>query len=148
MPRPEGRLNLLELQGRVLTGVHLSPEGGQWGFGFGDDCGLNLVCAWRIVTEDRVALAAQDHHQLFGLKEPVDGIAEAMRLLGNKRVVRASLSRYGDLLVEFEGGYRLETFTDSCGYESGTISFGGRQLIVMGGGEVAEFGVPEKDAQQ
>ena len=141
-------MELPELSGRVLTGINLSAEGGQWGFSFGDTCGLNLACAWRIVTKDRVALAAEDHQQLFGLTQPVDAIAEAIRLLGGRRVSDASLSPHGDILIEFEGGNRLQTFTDSSGYESGTIILGRRQLVLMGGGEVAEFALPEKDAEQ
>ena len=46
----------------------------------------------------------------------------------------------GDLAVRFEDGTTLQTFTDSSGYESCDIHLDPvHQLVVLGGGGVAEF---------
>ena len=133
-------MELPEMRGRALTAVDASATPDQWLFQFGDGCFINVECDWRIVSTGRVVLAPKDHQQLFGREEPVDAVKVIMSLLGGKNVTRASLGRAGDLVLEFDGTITLETFTDSSGYESCTIGLGnGKQLVVVGGGEVVEF---------
>ena len=133
-------MDLPELKGRAITTLDASAAPPLWIFVLERGCSINVGCPWRVVRDGRVALAAQDHEQLFGRQEPVDVVKETLSLLDGKKVVRASIGHAGDLAVEFEGGTRIETFTDSCGYESLTVRLSdGKQWIVVGGGKVVEF---------
>ena len=128
------------LTGQSIVWVNPEEPPGPCGFGFSDGSQILVECDWRLVHNGRVALAAQDHQQLFGRQEPVDAGRETMALLADKRVIRASLSETGDLVVEFDHAIELQTFTNSCGYESCTIAFAnGTKLVVTGGGAIAEF---------
>jgi hypothetical protein len=133
-------MDVVELTGRVVEEIDGTAAPGSWIFRFGQGYVLSVGCTWRIVAEERVVLAGDDHQQLFGLKEPLDAVAEATRYLRGKPVTGASIDTTGDLTLTFEGGTRLETFTDSCGYQSCSIHLGpDRQLVVVGGGAVVEF---------
>lgn len=127
-------MRIPELVGRSVTGIDASAAP-QWIFELGDGYSINAGC-WRVVSEARVVIAADDHNQRFGLDAPVDAAAVAMHFIGNGRILNAGFSEVGDLTVTFESGARLETFTDSAGYETCVVFLGARQLIVVGGGEV------------
>jgi hypothetical protein len=133
-------MDVPELTGRILEEIDGTAAPGSWIFRFGEGYVLSVGCTWRIVAQGRVVLAGEDHQQLFGLKEPVDAVAEATRYLQGRPITGASIDATGDVTFTFEGGPLLQTFTDSCGYESCTIHLGPyRQLVVVGGGEVVEF---------
>ena len=128
-----------QLTGRRLEEVDGSAAPGQWIFRFGEKHCVNVECDWRIVVDGRIALAARDHEQPFGLPKPVDAVKEAERLLKGKKVTQADLGPIGDLVLTFDGRERFETFTNSSGYESCTVGLPGGQLIVMGGGNVVKL---------
>jgi hypothetical protein len=133
-------MNIRELEGRVIEAVDGSAAPHTWVFRFVDASFISIGCDWRIVVDGSVAVACGDHQQLFGRQAPLDAVREASQLLKGKAVVAASLSEVGDVLLRFAGGVRLETFTNSCGYESCTIGVAGRtQLVIVGGGRVVEF---------
>jgi hypothetical protein len=133
-------MNIPELDGRLVETVDGSGAPGHWIFRFDNDSFISIGCDWRIVVDGRVKVAGGDHQQVFGRKEPLDAVKEATNLLGGRAILAASVGEVGDLLVTFEGGARLETFTDSCGYESCTVRVdGGKQIVVLGGGGVAEL---------
>jgi Family of unknown function (DUF6188) len=134
-------MNISALNGRALEEVDGSAASvGQWLFVFGAGCSINIVCDWRVRVGERILLAAGDHEQLFGRQEPVNAIQEANRLLKGKRVADASFGPAGDLTLVFEDGSRLEAFANSCAYESCIVRLpGGKQLVVVGGGDVVEF---------
>jgi Family of unknown function (DUF6188) len=128
------------LTGKTIVAVDAAESPGPCSFHFSDGSYVHVECDWRIVHDGQVALAAKDHRQLFGRQESVDATREATTLLAGKKVTRACLSQTGDLVVEFEGATRLETFTNSSGYESGSIRLAdGRRYVVVGGGDVVEF---------
>ena len=130
--------SISELEGRTLEAVEGSAAP-YWVFRFGRTTFVGVECDWRIVADDRVALARGDHQQMFGREEPLDAVREAELLLKGRRVTAASLSEVGDLSLAFEGGARLQTFTASSGHESCTIRLDdSRELIIMGGGGVHE----------
>jgi hypothetical protein len=133
-------MDIDELKGRTLLGLDRGAAPTNWIFRFGPECWLGLGC-WRVVKDGRIGVAGGDHGQLFGLREPVDAVDRVQALIGGSVVVRATLApETADLRVEFDNGGRLETFTDSSGYESATIHLEKyRQIIVMGGGSIAEF---------
>ena len=104
-----------------------------------DGSHILVECDWRIVHSGRVALAAKDHRQLFGRQEPLD-VGREVRLTRRQDGHSGITARHGDLVVEFEGDIRLETFTDSCGYESCTIDLvDGSKVVVTGGGAIVAF---------
>ncbi len=130
--------------GLVLTAVDLDERSRQWTFRFDGSCRIDLTCTWRVVIENRVAITDRDHLQRFGLPAAVDSAQVARSLLKDRQIVRAGVADGpGDLTLVFDGDARLETFTDSSGYESGTIRLPNGDLIVlMGGGDTATFGAP------
>ena len=137
------------LAGHTVVWVNPAEPPGPCGFGFSDGSQILVECDWRIVSNGRVALAAQDHQQPFGLGEPIDVAREAMALLAGKPVTRASLSNTGDLVLEFDDAIQLQTFTNSSGYESCTLAFAnGNKLVVTGGGAIVEFLEGDGAAQQ
>jgi hypothetical protein len=127
-----------ELEGRTLDTVDGSAAP-YWIFRLSGGARIAVGCEWRLVHDGRIVLAGGDHHQLFGLQEPVDAVVATERLLKSRQIISASLGEVGDLTLLFDGGPRLETFTDSMGYESCTIHLDdGREPIVVGGGAVRE----------
>ena len=106
--------------------------------------GLSLAVSalWRIVFNGRIAFASEDDGQLFGPKSPVDGEAEACRLLKDKTITVASLDKEtADLTLHFGATTRIDVFNNSTGYEgwqaSSAVHDKRWSLIAMGGTEVA-----------
>ena len=133
-------MDLPLLVGHTVVWVNLAEPSNACCFGLSDGSQILVECDWRILHRSRVALAAQDHQQEFGRRKPIHVAREAMALLAGKPVARASLSASGDLVLEFDDAIQLQTFTNSCGYESCTIDHAnGKKLVVTGGGEVVEF---------
>lgn len=99
---------------------------------------LNIYCPWRLVGNGSVLLAGSDHEQNFGLPEPVDVAAEALRLL-NGKVEEASIDETtADLRIDFAGGIRVDVFNDSGGHEGWTFADRrGLKLVAQGGGQIA-----------
>lgn len=113
-----------------------------WTFDFSGGFGLAVSAPWRIVVDGRIAFASEDDGQLFGLKSPVDGEAEACKLLEGKAITAASLDKEtADLTLHLGAATRIDVFNNSTGYEGWQASYAVRDkrwsLIAMGGGEVA-----------
>jgi hypothetical protein len=87
------------LEGRALTRIDGSAHPGDWLFYFQEDCFVRVGCDWRIVSDERIALASQDHEQMFGRSTPLDGVAAASKLLVGAKVVKASINPVGDIVV-------------------------------------------------
>src|SRR5688500_15753844 len=103
---------------------------------------ISFPVPWRIVAEGRIAFADEDDGQQFGLPSPVDGQAEANRLLAGKAITKIAIDREtADLTLYFEAGVRIEAFNNSSGYEGWKINLpaerGGLWVIALGGGDVA-----------
>lgn len=113
-----------------------------WTFDLSDGVDLAVSAPWRIVFGGRIAFASNDDGHLFGLKSPVDGEAEARKLLGSKVITAATVAKEtGDLALHFEAETRIDVFNNSMGYEgwqANCVLQGERwQLIAMGGGKIA-----------
>jgi len=55
-------------------------------------------------------------------------------------VVDARLEKESaDLVLEFDGGQRLEVFTDSSGDEPWNLTAPGVHLVALGGGGIVDF---------
>ena len=112
-----------------------------WTFGLSEGIGLAVSAPWRIVSAGRIAFASQDDGEMFGLKSPVDGEAEARMHIGSKAITAVMLDREtADLQLHFDAGTRIDMFNNSMGYEGWQADYVIHDkrwsLIVMGGGEV------------
>lgn len=114
-----------------------------WVFSFGRACWLTLECPWRIVVDDRMALASEDDGQRFGGSAPIDIEANANAMIGHLRVVSLAMAEgTADIQIIFDGDTRVDVFNDSMGYEGWQAGFrdGDTDVsIVCGGG--ARIGV-------
>lgn len=113
-----------------------------WTFGLSEGVGLAVSAPWRIVSGGRIAFASEDDGQMFGLKSPVDGEAEARKHLGSKAITAVTLDREtADLTLHFDAGTRIDVFNNSRGYEGWQARYVIHDkrwsLIAMGGGELA-----------
>ena len=134
-------LTIASLEGRTLTRVVGSTDA-DFAFLFEDNCSV-WVCEWRIVQGGRIVWAAGDHGQRFGWSEPLDGVAKVTELIVGRKVVKATLGRLGDIEILFDNEARLQSFTNSCGYESASIKLpGGLTVLVLGGGTVDGYQPP------
>lgn len=116
-----------------------------WHLSFGDrKACLRLDCPWRVLVDNAIRFADEDHGQQFGLPAPVDGEQRTCTLLQASPVIAATLRiGPGDIAIDFENGSHLEVFTNSAGYESWAFrDDNGFELIAMGGGKL---GVWEMD---
>jgi len=74
-----------------------------------------------------------------GLPNPVDVVSDLMSVVKGRTVERTLVSEHGDLRLEVAGGMRLETFTESGGYESWTLSTpDGPPIVARGSDGVLE----------
>ena len=122
--------------GLRCTGVQkYAPD--SWRFDFEGRTYLDVHCAWRIIADERVALGHEDHEQQFGLPAPVDGQAEALKLL-SKQVERVTIREItADLVLMFDNQVFLEVFNDSSGYEGWQCSdTRGLKVVAQGGGNL------------
>jgi hypothetical protein len=71
----------------------------------------------------------------------VNAIALAMEFLAGRRVDHISLAaKTADLELAFEGGFYLDIFNHSSGWEGWNLtSDSGIQVIALGGGDIAIF---------
>ena len=97
---------------------------------------------WRIVSKGRIAFGVGDDGQMFGLSAPIKGEDRTRFLLGNKKVVCASVDpTTADIVVGFEDGTRLDVFALSMGYEAWQAFFrhGDDEIMLIGGGGTLSF---------
>lgn len=112
-----------------------------WSFLFGrsaaEGCMIATGSWWRVICEGRIAYATDDDGQSFGLGSPIDGEERTRALLKGHRPSDISIdARTADLILQFEGGVRLDILGSSCGYESWQACFraAGDDVTIVGGG--------------
>jgi hypothetical protein len=113
-----------------------------WSFDLSGGVGLGVSAPWRIGSDGRIAFASEDDGQMFGLTSPLDGEAEARKLLGSKVIAAAKLDREtADLKLHFDASTRVDVFNNSRGYEGWQARYAIHDkrwlLIAMGGGHIA-----------
>ena len=126
------------LEGKTCTGVYEHyPENFTFDFGEG---ALSVDGLWRIIEDGQVRLTSRDHARKFGLPEPIDAYREASSKLHGRIVVEVRLTEgSADLSIEFDGGQRLEVFTDSSGHEPWDLRAPGVHVVALGGGGTSDF---------
>jgi hypothetical protein len=133
------RMIVESLKGMAATSLDRFAED-SWDLSFGPPrADLNIYCPWRLLSRDAVILGGSDHGQKFGLPQPVDVVAETLRILSGKAVQGARIDEItADLCIDFADGVRLDLFNDSGGYEGWTFADEhGLKLIAQGGGQIA-----------
>ncbi len=125
------------LIGRAVTEVVLT-DAASWRFRFDDDSEIRPQCPWRLVWSGSIAVTSEDDGHLFGHGVPVDAAALCQSLLGGLKVRKAEVrDDTRDIVLDFDGGGRLEIVPLSSGYESwDIIEPAGRQTFAQGGGNL------------
>jgi len=117
-----------------------------WVLVLDNDASLVVTCLWRILEGGRIRFTSQDDGHQFGLPAPVDAASEVNdRIAG--RLVSAVELREGtlDLELRFDSGHALQIIPDSAGYEAWTLSYGSRQFIAVGGGDLSVWKMPGRE---
>ena len=112
---------------------------------FSGDVRLELLCPWRIIADGRVAFGSGDRGRWRRDRDikRIMSDRDAQLLLVGKRITRAQLTQEcADLVIEFEGNWRLEIYNNSSIYESWQLVGPPGTIIGIGGGRVASF--PER----
>ena len=124
--------------GRAIQSVKLD-EATQWSFCFESNVGIGAECPWRLIKNGQVTISSEDHRQQYGLPASLDAAAVATDLLGSCSVLRVEVKEGTlDLLLDFQGGLRLEFIPISSGYESwGITTPSGFKIIAQGGGQLS-----------
>jgi hypothetical protein len=124
------------MRGARLQDAQSGPHA--WTFEFDEGRSLRVECAWRVRDERAVVISSADDGQRFGHDRPAnvrDLVRE--RLVGRRAVDFGIDAATGDIDAEFDRGLRLQTFTESTGYEAWTLSHQGRPIAVaIGGGSI------------
>jgi hypothetical protein len=140
VPAPE---NIAKDFSDALVGLSCTkverPSDWSWQIVFGEGKVIfGIETPWRILVNGSIRFGDEDHAQLFGLPEPLDGPKRCLDILGTSHVVTAVLSPgTSDLTIAFDNGVQLEIFNHSCGYEGWSCSFSGKEIIALGGGGLA-----------
>jgi len=105
---------------------------------------IALPIPWRIVADGRIAFANEDDGQRFGLPAPIDGEAKANGLIASRSITSLSIDmQTADLVIHFGDAVRLDTFSNSSGYEGWHINLppedGGMSVVALGGGDIAIY---------
>ena len=111
-----------------------------WLFKFTDDIVVATESIWRLIDEDCIVVASEDHGHAFGLPEPVDAVERVLARTVGRSVEAAGVSRTsGDLTIKFGKQAHLQLLQVSCGYESWRLCVDGSETICAGGGAIARF---------
>ena len=115
-----------------------------WRFLFGNRCWIVVECQWRIICDNRIAVAGRDDGHQFGLPAPVDGQNLGNSLLSGSIVTDFTLDHTtADLTISFQNGCRIDVLNNSMGYEGWQAGvdteLGEGTIIGLGGGSTAEL---------
>jgi hypothetical protein len=108
-----------------------------WFFGFAAGVSLATESPWRLIDDGRIAVSSEDHGHQFGLPAPVDAASEVLSCADGRTIEAASISSFGDLIIQFSGRVQLQLLQLSRGYESWRLSAHGSESICLGEGGVA-----------
>ena len=109
---------------------------------------VRLECPWRIIASGGIAITSSDHDQQFGLPAPIDAGDRAASVLKNRPITLAEIDEVsGDLHIHFGEGIRFEAWNSSSGYEGWSLTGpDGLHVVAQGGGELAIWRAPDRDA--
>ncbi len=130
------------LLGKECEAIAHDRDTHEWCFDFQGGLCLRVASPWRMMSDGRIAIGWQDDGQQFGLPAPIDAVEVINSLVRGRPVSDSTLDESsGDLSIVFEGGPVLQVFNSSSGYEGWQLfGPGGKTLVGLGGGSVAEHG--------
>jgi hypothetical protein len=131
---------------KALVGqrCEISRREADWVITLSDGGSIALPIPWRIVSNGRIALADEDDGQQFGLPAPVDAEVKGNYLLASRPITSLIVDpQTADLAIQFGDAVRLDTFSNSSGYEGWHINLppenGGLSVVALGGGEIFTY---------
>ncbi len=108
-------------------------------FDFDNRDSITTESTWRLVTEEGIKAASDDHGHQFGLPAPLDVIEVVKKTIGQQTIKKYDIDpRTGDLSLHFEDNGELQFLNLSSGYESWHIVHGAQEIICLGGGKLHE----------
>ena len=110
-----------------------------WFFRLSDGSVVATESPWRLITAHGLAVTSEDEGHKFGLPSPVNAAQRVKDSIEQTPIVGFELrEKTSDLILRFAGDTTIEFLSMSCGYEGWRTSHGGKELICIGGGGVAE----------
>ena len=112
-----------------------------WHFLLQNGTSIAVECLWRIANSEAIILTSEDHHQKFGLPQPIGARERAMHLLAQSNITEFLLRPETlDVVVGLSNGNRLEVIVTSSGYEGWKIVTAERkQIVAQGGGQLCSY---------
>lgn len=100
---------------------------------------ISTESLWRFISKGRLLLTSEDHHQQFGLPQPIDAESALHIYTQGKRILSAHADAMtSDLHIEIDGVGRLEILATSSGYENWKIATAANRCTVATGAQIIE----------
>lgn len=127
-----------------MAGRHVKvsySEPSWWFFDLGESLKISVECPWRLIYSGNIKVSSDNHRQKFGLPAPIDSATSTTSFLADTVIQHVQVKEGTlDLLIDFEGDYRLEIIPISSGYESWEVEGpAGKHIVAQGGGQFAEW---------
>ncbi len=96
---------------------------------------ISIECLVRFVDNKNIFICANDHGQLFGLKNPFDAESKIKKAIENKEIKDIEFNKNtGDLNLHFDTGV-FQIICNSAGYENYQVNGPDNLLTVVHGGK-------------
>ena len=114
-----------------------------WDLRFEAGTSLMFQSLWRLVSEAAIEVTSEDDGQQFGLKTPVDAVAQLKAKIGDKRISDVRIdAATSDLTFHFGQSLRLEVISTSSGYEAWSLHV--KEALIIGrNGDRVVFSSPK-----
>jgi hypothetical protein len=108
-----------------------------WDLRFDAGSSIMFQSVWRLVSDTAIEVTSEDEGQQFGLKTPVDAVAQLKAKIGDKCVSDVRIDGVtSDLTLHFGQHLRLEVVSTSSGYEAWSLHAKEVQIIGRNGDTV------------
>ena len=122
----------------LFDNIVFDKDGDCWYFYFADNIFASSSGFWRLLIEGKIDLVSLDHGQQFGLPKPLDLVEELTNKLAGKRLTKIEVIKDTyDLVLTLTGGFRLEIYISSSGYETYDFAVNNKRYIGLGSGDIA-----------
>jgi hypothetical protein len=105
-----------------------------WDLRFDGGSSLMFQSVWRLVSDAAIEVTSEDEGQQFGLKTPIDAVAQLKAKIGDKCVSDVRIDGVtSDLTLYFGQDLRFEVVSTSSGYEAWSLHAKEVQIIGRNG---------------
>lgn len=123
----------------LLKSLHFE-EPNFWVFSFSGKVTVQAETFWRVMDGNKIIYTSEDHHQKFGLPQPIDLTKAVPEIFKNIHLKRIEVQDgTGDLILSFSDQLKIEIYITSSGYESYSFWIEDKRYIGLGGGKTAIF---------